>query len=626
MKNKIVFPLLFIVSILSGCNSHVTQNLSISDFQKTYKVDKGVIKTDNSYVWSLQSQNTTFLWFKLPWKITNIYVKEGDVVKRWQLLATLDGNEIKTKYRSAKQMLSSLWVLYNNTAKMFDAKIQSTKAKIAQVQAWMDWVKIGVGDTNKINTEQLATIQKKVNQSKIELSTIKSKIDNTNLVLKQKEQNIYSNSKNAISQSNILLENFLIFTDQLFWISDTNKHKNDAFESYLSAKNTSLKDSIKTDWLKLNNKYQTWNKDTNTLLNDIKSSNSVVNDQKLKQRIYENLNQTKDLLVLSRNLASKVFAAVDSSVVSRSFSQKMINQYKKQTSTYQHNIESALLTTKWNFIMWIKWSIQNIENFKKQYSMQLDLLQKKYELTQASYETVKQTYKQYEAISKWKVNKVNTKFDVIKEQYNEAVNWLQALKEQKQTQLSQIKSQIDQVKWNRNLAAVNLWNIKLYSPYAGVITKKIGDIWQVVWAGMPILKIANYKQLKWIFYIPIEEIKNIKVWNEMIIKWLWQTTSWKISVIYPTINSISKKLQIDVKLNKFPKDWVLWMYITWYPLSIEYTWIVIPYDSITYKYWKTYVLVKNNNKFEEKNITLWKCNTNICIVKKWLKIWNIIKQ
>jgi hypothetical protein len=33
---------------------------------------------------------------------------------------------------------------------------------------------------------------------------------------------------------------------------------------------------------------------------------------------------------------------------------------------------------------------------------------------------------------------------------------LQALKEQKAAQLSQIKSQIDQVKGNKNLAAVNL--------------------------------------------------------------------------------------------------------------------------------------------------------------------------
>ena len=626
MEKKIILPLLMVALILSGCNSNVKQNLSISNFSKTYTVTSWNILSNNSYVGNLQSQNTTFLGFKLPWRITNIYAKEWNIVKKWQLLATLDGNEIKTQYNSTKQILASLWSMYNNTKKMFDAKIQSTRAKVAQVEAGMQWIKTGVWDTQKITIEQLKTAKEQINQAKIWLETMKTNLIHTKQVLKQKEQDIYSNSKNAISQTKILLNNFLVFTDQLFWISDKYRGKNSNFISYLSAKNTALKSTIKNKWLVLNSKYQTWKKNTNTLLNDIKNSKSVVNDKKLKQRIYDNLKQSKELLVLSRELASKVFTAVDSSVASRSFPQTMINQYKKQSSIYQNNIESALLTAKWNFIMWVKWSIQNIENFQKQSSMQLNLLQKKYELTQADYKTAQQIYKQYKAMSAWKVNEVNTKYEVAKQQYQQALQWLQALKEQEQTQLSQIKSQIDQVKWNRNLAAVNLWNIRLYSPYAGVITKKIWNIWQVVWAWMPVLAIANYKQLKWVFYIPLGETRKLKAWDKIIVKWLWETTSGNISVIYPSANPISKKIQVEVKLNKVPKNWVLWMYITWYPKDSNYTWLVIPYDTITYRYWKAYVLVKNNKKFKEKNITLWKCNADICIVKNWLKYWDTIKE
>ncbi len=626
MEKKIILPLLMVALILSGCNSNVKQNLSISNFSKTYTVTSWNILSNNSYVGNLQSQNTTFLGFKLPWRITNIYAKEWNIVKKWQLLATLDGNEIKTQYNSTKQILASLWSMYNNTKKMFDAKIQSTRAKVAQVEAGMQWIKTGVWDTQKITIEQLKTAKEQINQAKIWLETMKTNLVHTKQVLKQKEQDIYSNSKNAISQTKILLNNFLVFTDQLFWISDKYRGKNSNFISYLSAKNTALKSTIKNKWLVLNSKYQTWKKNTNTLLNDIKNSKSVVNDKKLKQRIYDNLKQSKELLVLSRELASKVFTAVDSSVASRSFPQTMINQYKKQSSIYQNNIESALLTAKWNFIMWVKWSIQNIENFQKQSSMQLNLLQKKYELTQADYKTAQQIYKQYKAMSAWKVNEVNTKYEVAKQQYQQALQWLQALKEQEQTQLSQIKSQIDQVKWNRNLAAVNLWNIRLYSPYAGVITKKIWNIWQVVWAWMPVLAIANYKQLKWVFYIPLGETRKLKAWDKIIVKWLWETTSGNISVIYPSANPISKKIQVEVKLNKVPKNWVLWMYITWYPKDSNYTWLVIPYDTITYRYWKAYVLVKNNKKFKEKNITLWKCNADICIVKNWLKYWDTIKE
>jgi len=117
---------------------------------------------------------------------------------------------------------------------------------------------------------------------------------------------------------------------------------------------------------------------------------------------------------------------------------------------------------------------------------------------------------------KWNVDSVNTRYEVAKQQYEQALKWLQALKEQKQVQLSQIKSQIDQVNWNKNLAAVNLWNIKLYSPYNGVITKKIWNIWEVVWPWIPVLKIANYKKLKWVFFMPLEEIQHIKIWNKIM--------------------------------------------------------------------------------------------------------------
>jgi len=247
MKNKKIIPLLMMAFALSWCNTNIKKNVSISDFQKTYTISTWSIESNNSYVWSLQSQETTFLWFKLPWRITNIYVKEWDILKKWQLLATLDWNWIKTKYSSAKQMLTSLWEMYKNTENMFNIQISSMKNKIAQAKAGMEWLKTWLWNTHEITTQQLATIKKKINQAKIWMETAKTNLDSTKLVLQQKESNIYSNGKNAIASTQLLLNNFLIFTDQIFWISNENKHKNDSFETYLSAKNTALKEKVKTN-------------------------------------------------------------------------------------------------------------------------------------------------------------------------------------------------------------------------------------------------------------------------------------------------------------------------------------------------------------------------------------------
>jgi len=646
MKKILPFILVF---FLAWCANQKVENVSIDDYLKTYTVHTGSISSNNKYVGILQSNETTYLWFKLPGRITNLYVKEGDVVKKWQLLATLDGNEVKTQFTSAKQMLNSLRGMYKNTEKMFDAQIRSMQAKVAQAKTAMEGMKTWVGDTQKITKEQLATAEKQVEQAKVGLETAKTNLDHTKKVLAQTEADIYSNAKNAIANAKILEWNFLVFVDKLFGVSDVNKHANDSFETYLSAKNTSLKQEIENTRKSINKDFKVYQAETTQLLTDIKKSSDVTKDEKLKQRIYNNLQKSKDILVRSRKLADLVVQALDNSIAGPTFPQSMINQYKEQAVSFQQNIEKVLLTAEGNYLLGVKGSVQAIENFKKQKAMKLDLLEKQYQLAQKQYETAKQTYEQYKAMSEWKINEVNTKYEVAKKQYEEALKWLQALKEQKAAQLSQIKSQIDQVKWNKNLAAVNLWNIKLYAPYDGVITKKMANIGQVVWAWTPVYEIANPKSLKWVFYVPVEEIPHIKVGQQVIISALGETITGSISVIYPSADMISKKVPVEVLFEvrreergqkseliktSIPDNWRLGMYITGYPATEKFYWLIIPQSFIKYEYWKPYVYRQRSeenseevrrDEFEKLYIKLWKCDNDFCIVEKGLKVGDVIK-
>jgi len=66
-----------------------------------------------------------------------MYVKEGDVVKKGDLLAELDGNEVKTQFSSVKDMIKSLQNVYKSTESMFDAQIASMKIKIDQAKTNM---------------------------------------------------------------------------------------------------------------------------------------------------------------------------------------------------------------------------------------------------------------------------------------------------------------------------------------------------------------------------------------------------------------------------------------------------------------------------------------------------------
>jgi hypothetical protein len=73
--------------------------------------------------------------------------------------------------------------------------------------------------------------------------------------LDQKKSDIYNNSKNAISNANNLAVGIIDFLDNLYGVTDENRYKNDSFEVYLSAKNTSLKTNAENELRTLISKY-----------------------------------------------------------------------------------------------------------------------------------------------------------------------------------------------------------------------------------------------------------------------------------------------------------------------------------------------------------------------------------
>ena len=608
-----LFLVLIFVLFVSGCSQPVKEHVDFDSVSKTYTIYTWSIFSENKFVGTLKSTDESYVSFKLPWRIKKLYVKEWDVVKKGQLLAELDWNEVKTKFHSVNDMIKSLQTVYKNTESLFDAQITAMKVKIQQAKSGMEWTQIWLKDTKSISKEKIETAKKQVEQAKIWVETAKTNLEHTKNVLSNKEGDIYSNAKNAISSARILETNFLNFVDEVFWISEKRKHDNDAFERYLSSKKTALKDEIEKKWNQLNNEY----KDFDSKLWDL---NTLT-----KEQIEEKLQKMQDILEKSRALADLVYDAFDNSVSWRTLPQSKIDEFKKQIVAYQNQIEQAQITAKWNYLLWIKWSLQAIQEFKKQKSMKLDLLEKQYEQANAALQTAQQALNQYKAMASWNINSVNTKYTISKQQYEEALRWLEALKKQKQTQLSNISSQIANLKWNKNLASVNLWNIKLYAPYDAIVLQKMTEVWQVVWAWTPVFKIWTLKNLEWVFYVPVGEVSKIKVWDIVYIKALWKTVTWAISLIHPQADPISKKITVEVSIPNVPKEWKNGIYITWYPKSQQITWLVVPYDMIRYEYWRPYVYKKTDKWFEKTYITLWACDNDFCLVESWLDNNDIIR-
>lgn len=641
MKKYIVVFILISISLLtSSCSK---EEIRVKKYYKTSVVDSWVINENNYFVWYTDSFDTITLWAKIWWKITSINKKIWDKVEMWELIAELDWSEAKTGFSSSLDIINQLQILKDSTSLSFDKQLEATDEKIKQLetsieiaQIWIDWTTIWVNDVKNSNKEQLKTIKTQIVQAQTALETAKLNLENNTDSLEQKKSDIYNNSKNAISNANILWSNIIDFLDNLYWISEWNKYKNDTFEIYLWAKNTTLKTDIE-----------------NKLRDIIKKFNEIKNlDLNSNENIEIALNSYNTLFSQDfRNLLKANYLVLENSISSYNFTETTINNYKSQNTTFQNNLESVILTVSWNYFLGLKWSIDSISSLKKESRNSLDMLQKQVLLAEKQIDTLNQTYKQYEALASWQISDVNTKKDLstkqkelVKNQLNEAKKSKEALIQQKQSSLSQIETQISQVKASKNDASVMIDNSKVTSPISWTIIKKLAEVWQVVWAWTPIITVATTSDIKVIVSVTDDIKEKLLIWEKVLVEIEWEDKQleWNITNILPTLDQATKKTQVEIKISNPENKIKIWSYTKVYfsnENKQETKWLIIPNKAILsdmliawiYKIetqaekciWDTKCVSSKMKIAKFTNIKIIKQNDNFSLIE-WLNIWDEI--
>ncbi len=608
---KLIIIALTISLLLTSCGK---EEKTIVKHYWTWIVETWSIDLNTSFVWYVESENTVNLSAKMWWKITAIYKKQWDKVIAWELVAELDWSEAKTWYSSVWNIITSLETMKTQTSTMFDAQIEAMQAKVEQAQAWTSWVIQWLSDTKNITENQLQTAKSQVEQASIWLETTKTNLEQTKIVLETNREHIYKNTINAITNSVILDTNILNFSDILLWITDENEDKNDSFEDYLSAKNTKYLKEAEKEFLEVNKLFIEYKKIYEEKIEDKTPDNETIKE------IAENWVIIAEKLKV---LLSTVYDVLDNSIDNVQLSQATIDSYKSQISTMWQNIEASLLSVSWDYILWLKGSIENMESFNSESSMQLSLLEKQVSLAEKGLETAQNTYEQYQAISQWQVNEVSTKKEIAELSLKEAQAWLEALKKQKQTSISEIDAKIKEAQAEQNNAWVMISNSKIISPVTWVITNKLAEVWQVVWWWMPVLIVSNESDLKIKIWVDDDTLESINVWDTVKIEAENndKQINWTVKNIYPSKDYITKKNIVEVSLDDNIKIWTI--VSVYFEQKTENTSIIISNSAIIQKFMLPWVYVLEDWKAIFKNIEILEQNDNFSKVS-WLKAWEII--
>ena len=600
MKKIILgFSILIFTFLFSSCSE---ENIELpKKYYSTWAVFSGSINIRSSYIWYIESKETVQLAPKVWWRIVNINVDEWDYVNAWDVLATLDSSEAKLWYSTAQNIVSSLYDMKNSTLKMFDEQILAMESKVEQVRLWEQWLKDWLEDAITITNAQLET-------AKTWVEAAKTNLDHTKQVLETKENHIYDNSKNAIVSAIIIDTNIINFVDELLWISHENRDKNDSFEDYLSAKNKAFLNDAESKFL-----------EAKTFYDDYKYfyDNEIEWKNPDRETILKWLNKWEQLAELLKELLNIVYNVVDNSIDNYYFSVDTINNYKKTISDFWNYIESSLLTVSWEYILWLKWSRQALDDFEKSSIMQIELLEKEHNLAE-------KTYIQYQAMNDWQLREISTNSKVASSWLDEILSWLEALKQQKNAKLREIDISIKDAELQKNTAWVMIDSWVIKSPINGLITMKNAEVWQVVWWWTPILLVSNKENLELNILISEEQSKNISLNTKVLLEleWFDKQLFWLITNIASSKDIVTKKVWVEISLNNLWENIKIWTF-TKVIFDNSNEGIVIPNSAIISKFMIPWVYVLEDKKVKFKNIEILRQNDQFSEINS-LNVWEIL--
>lgn len=611
-KIYIAIFLLFGIVILSSCEEEV----AVKKYYKTEIVGTGNINTNNSYSSYTQWIKETFLSTKSGWKIVFLWKEKWDRVNVWENIASLDWAEAKSWYSTSENVVWLLSNLKNSVVQNYDSQIKSKNELLKKASQELIWISIEKNNTINTDNSEIEIFENKVKETEINLELANKNFIQTENILNEKINQIYSNWTNAITTALILDTGIVNFVDELLWITDNNKDKNDDFEDYLSAKKSSyLKPTIEL-FKEINLEYGEYKIFYETYIENKKADN---------EKIIEGLKMWYELAWKNKELLKNVDLILDNSIENISLTQTEINNYKQKIYTFWIDTESNILTISWDFQMWLKGSLNSIELTKKNLTKDLTILKEKIVLVEKQVDIAKNNLEKIKTTNSGNVELIENKKAIWNINISEIQNQIKSLEKEKQTKLKEIDIQIAQNNWNRNIENVHINNTKIVTPYNWIIVEKYLEVWTVISWWTPIFKISNDDTIKLQINLDYKETKNIKIWDTVTVLIEWQKNSftWAVNNIPLLQDEKSKNTQIEILINNSEHKIKVWTVAKVFINKVTNKWVTIPNKAIISDFMITSVMIIENNISVLKNIKILEQNDSFSLIE-WLNPWDIL--
>ncbi|WP_417203401.1 efflux RND transporter periplasmic adaptor subunit [Acetoanaerobium sticklandii] len=214
---KLVYFILCISVLITGCqtneNFEVKRNIKNVD---TIKVKRETYDVKLNYQGIINSDNTIDYFFTAAGKVLKINVKEGQAVKKGDILALLDTNQLESSYISKQSNLAISENTLEKTLTSYDTNIANARTNIDTLNQSVEAGKINIDtmksalEANEALYEAGAIAEKALESQRAQYAKNQADFSNMKSQLDIAKKNLRKLEQDRLNDSNIAKENINI--------------------------------------------------------------------------------------------------------------------------------------------------------------------------------------------------------------------------------------------------------------------------------------------------------------------------------------------------------------------------------------------------------------------------------
>lgn len=583
----------------------------LNKYYSTRIAEETQIDINENFVGYVQSDINTSLSSEIWGEILSMPVKVWQTLQRGDVIATINVDTSSVAYQWWESVVLSLQSMKQSIWESFDTQIAVAQSQLEEAKIQNQASQTALTDTSSIHERQNEAISSSLEVARESLEAVQAEKQQAENIFKTKEITLYSNAKNALTAIMIVDTNIMTFIDELFWITQENKYKNDEFYDFLWAKNITLKEKTKEKSILLYKDFQP--------LKIIFEEKINVSGTPDSQEVLDILEKTELYNDKLKSLLSDIYNVYDTSIESEpNFWLDILEQQKAKVSWFWQQIEQALISTSGDMLLWIKWTLQSLQSLSDEKQKTLVLLDKKIALATANLASAEKSADITPANQQAQIHQTQTNIQLTQQKLQQIQESIKSLEANKKARLAEIDSQITQTQAQTNIQKLSASKWLITSPISWVVTKKSADIGTVVWPWQQLVEVSDIGTKKIVIDVPQESLANLEIGQEASLLFDGEENfvNASITMIYPFQDEKTRKTRVEIRSEKIEKI-PLGSRAKVYFKTQSWLGVTIPKNAILQSYIMPWVYVITNNKVMYKHIEIIDQNQDFAIIK-WI--------